>query len=81
MSAKVGCWMILSGIGLFIAITLKLIVQPFIAEDHHIHAYFPSTEWVLGIPVILGFMFLLTFTVYIYVKTLRENIHFFSYGE
>ncbi|GFQ74713.1 hypothetical protein TNCT_487131, partial [Trichonephila clavata] len=61
MSAKVGFLMILFGITIFIAITLKLIIQPFIEDDHYINAYFPSTEIVLGVPVVLGFVFLSVF--------------------
>ncbi|KAG8189437.1 hypothetical protein JTE90_012510 [Oedothorax gibbosus] len=73
MSAKVGFMMIISGIGIFIALSLKLLVQPFISEDHYINEYFPSTELVLGIPILLGVTFFCVFGAYILWETKNEN--------
>ncbi|CAL1288984.1 unnamed protein product [Larinioides sclopetarius] len=76
MSAKIGCFMIVTGVIIFIALSLKILVQPFIPEDNFIHNYFPSTELVFGIPILFGVVFFCGFGIYILKEVLKENIPF-----
>ncbi|KAF8788665.1 uncharacterized protein LOC129956921 isoform X2 [Argiope bruennichi] len=74
MSAKIGCFMIAAGVIIFIALSLKILIQPFIPEDNFIHDYFPATELVFGIPILFGVMFFCGFGMYIFEVILKENV-------
>uniref|UniRef100_A0A2L2YLZ4 Dolichol phosphate-mannose biosynthesis regulatory protein n=1 Tax=Parasteatoda tepidariorum TaxID=114398 RepID=A0A2L2YLZ4_PARTP len=76
MSKWVGFLMVSSGVCLLIALALKLLVQPFITEDSAVHVYFPSTELVLGTPILLGVLFFCGFGFYIVREMLAEDSPF-----
>ncbi|GIY60784.1 hypothetical protein CEXT_352681 [Caerostris extrusa] len=77
MSSKVGCLLVTTGVVLFVILSTKLLVQPFIPENYFLHEYFPSTELFLGVPIFFGVLFFCGFGFYIFKEILKEN-EFFS---
>ena len=36
--------------------SLCVLIMPFVDHDHHLHAYFPPTDLVLQLPILLFFL-------------------------